>query len=56
MADKVAADKIARITGHKSRAMAEHYQAHVTNGVIAELGVKAGDVFNNILQFAKKGA
>ena len=56
MADKVAADKVARITGHKSKAMAAHYQAHVVEGVIAELGVEAGEVFSNILQFNKMGA
>lgn len=56
MADKVTADKVARITGHKSRSMAEHYQSHVAEGVIAELGVEAGEVFSNILQFTKKRA
>jgi integrase len=56
MADKVAADKVARITGHKSKSMAEHYQAHIADGVIAELGEEAGQIFNNILQFSRKGA
>ena len=42
MADKVASDKVARITGQKSRSMAEHYQAHVAEEVIVELGVEAG--------------
>jgi len=57
MADKVASDKVARITGHKSRSMAEHYQAHVAEGVIVELRAEAGEIFSNILQFtSKKGA
>jgi hypothetical protein len=56
MADIVAADKVARITGHKSKSVAERYQSHITDGVIAELGVEAGQVFSNILRFTRKGA
>jgi integrase len=56
MADRMAADKVARITGHRSKAMAEHYQAHVTEAVIAEAGQKAGEAFSGILQFNRKGA
>ena len=53
MADKVASDKVAKIAGHKSKTMAEHYQSHVDAEVIAELGMEAGAAFSNILRFNK---
>jgi integrase len=54
MADRVAADKVARITGHRSKAMAELYQAHVTEGIIADMLGESKEAFSNIVQFAKK--
>jgi hypothetical protein len=36
--------------------MAEHYQSHIADGVIAELGAEAGQVFSNILRFTRQGA
>jgi integrase len=57
MADRMAAAEVARVTGHKSKAMAEHYQSHVTEAAIAEAGKVGAEVFGNIIQFsAKKGA
>jgi integrase len=53
MADRVAADKVARVTGHKNKAMAELYQNHVSEEIIVELGAEAEEVFGNILQFNK---
>jgi hypothetical protein len=54
MADRMAADKVARITGHRSKAMAEHYQSHVTDTVIAEAGRESAAAFSGILQFKKR--
>ncbi|GHU63560.1 hypothetical protein FACS189445_6790 [Spirochaetia bacterium] len=51
MADRMAADKVARITNHKSKAVAERYQSHVTEAVIAEAGKVAAEVFENIVKF-----
>jgi integrase len=56
MADKMTADQIARVTGHKSRAVYEEYADHITNENLEEVGSVAGLVFGNILQFRKKGA
>ncbi|GHT80070.1 hypothetical protein FACS1894130_10580 [Spirochaetia bacterium] len=56
-ASRMAADKVARITNHKSKAVAERYQSHVTEAVIAEAGKVAADVFENIVKFPeRKGA
>jgi integrase len=54
MADRMPAEKVARITGHKSKAMAEHYQAHITSEVIAEAGRESAEAFSGILQFRKR--
>ncbi|MDR1024717.1 MAG: site-specific integrase, partial [Treponema sp.] len=54
MADRMTAEKVARITGHKSKAMAEHYQSHVTDMVIAEAGRESEEAFSGILQFKKR--
>jgi integrase len=53
MADRMTADKVARITGHKSKAMAEHYQSHITEEMISEAGREAGEAFGNIFKFNK---
>jgi integrase len=51
MADRMAADQVARITGHKSKAMAEHYQSHITEAAITEAGRIGAEVFSNVLSF-----
>jgi integrase len=57
MADRMAAAEVARVTGHKSKAMATLYQSHVTEAAIAEAGKVGAEVFGNIIQFSvKKGA
>jgi len=55
MADRMTADQVSRITGHKSRAVFEEYADHVTNENLEEVGKVGAEVFGNILRF-KKGA
>jgi len=55
MADRMTADKVSRITGHKSRAIFEGYADHITEENLAEVGKIGAEVFGNILQF-RKGA
>jgi integrase len=54
MADVTTPDKVARVTGHKSKAVAEHYQAHITEQVIDELGADSEQVFGGILEKARE--
>jgi integrase len=55
MADKMTADQITRITGHKSRAVYEEYADHIIDENIEEVGAVGAEVFRNILKF-RKGA
>jgi integrase len=55
MTDKMTADQITRITGHKSRAVFEEYADHLINENLEEVGAVGAEVFKNILQF-RKGA
>jgi integrase len=48
MADIEAADKVSRITGHKSRAVFDAYAGHVTEAAIMDMG-KAAAVFAGVL-------
>jgi integrase len=54
MADRMAADKVAKVTGHRSKAAAKVYQDHVTGRILAEAGVEAAKEFGNILPFSGK--
>jgi hypothetical protein len=56
MADRMAADKVARITGHRSKAAAKVYQDHITGQILAEAGSAAAEEFGKVLQFIRKGA
>jgi integrase len=56
MADRMAADKVARVTGHRSKAAAEIYQNHVTARILKEAGDEAAKEFDNVLRFTRKGA
>jgi hypothetical protein len=56
MADRMAADKVAKVTGHRSKAAAKIYQDHVTEGILAEAGSEAAKEFDNVLRFTRKGA
>jgi integrase len=49
MADIEAADKVSRITGHKSRAVFDAYADHVTEAAIKDMGKAAAAVFAGVL-------
>jgi integrase len=49
MADIEAADKVSRITGHKSRAVFDAYADHVTEAAITDMGKAAAAVFTGVL-------
>jgi integrase len=49
MADIEAADKVRRITGHKSRAVFDAYADHVTEAAIMDMGKAAAAVFAGVL-------
>jgi integrase len=55
MADRMTAEKIARITGHRSKEIFDHYAQHVTDENLEEVGKVGAEVFCNILQFRKVG-
>jgi integrase len=53
MADRMEADKLQRITGHRSRAVFDHYADHIIDENLEEVGKVGAEVFGNILQFRK---
>ena len=53
MADRMTADQVSRITGHKSRAVFEEYADHITEENLEEVGRVSAEVFGNILLFEK---
>jgi integrase len=55
MADRMTADQVSRVTGHKSRAIYEEYADHITEENLEEAGRIGAEVFGNILSF-RKGA
>jgi integrase len=55
MADRMEADKLQRITGHRSKAVFEEYADHITEENLEEVGRVGAEVFGNLLQF-RKGA
>jgi integrase len=54
LAERIEADKVAKIAGHKSKAAAKIYQGHVTAKILNEMGAETALEFKNILQFHKK--
>jgi integrase len=56
MADRMTAEKVRRVTGHKSQAVFEEYADHVTNENLEEVRAAGAEVFKNVLQFRKGGA
>jgi integrase len=57
MADKMTAEQISRITGHKSRAVFDEYADHVTDENLEAMGKAGAEVFSNIIPFStKRGA
>jgi integrase len=55
MADRMTADQVSRITGHKSRVIFDEYADHITEENLEEVGRVSAEVFGNVLQF-RKGA
>jgi integrase len=49
IADVEEAEKVSRITGHKSRAVFNAYANHVTEKAVADLGKTAAEVFAGVL-------
>jgi hypothetical protein len=57
MSDRMTADQLSRITGHKSRAVFDEYADHITDENIKEVSKVGREVFGNILKFPEqKGA
>jgi integrase len=56
MADRMASDKVAKVTGHRSKAAAKIYQNHQTQRILTEASVEAAEEFENVLKFVRKGA
>jgi integrase len=55
MADRMTADEVSRITGHKSKAVFEKYADHVIAENLEVAGAIGAEVFRNVLSF-RKGA
>ena len=55
LADKMTADQISRITGHKSRAVLETYMDHVIDKNLEDMGEAAAEAFGNVLPFRNAG-
>jgi len=55
MADRMTADQVSRITGHKSRAVFEEYADHITNENLEEVGKVGAEVFRDILPATCEG-
>jgi integrase len=53
LADKMTAEQIQRISGHRSKAVFEHYADHVITENVLEMGRAGQEVFGKILQFSK---
>lgn len=56
MADRMAADKVAKVTGHRSKVVARRYQDHLTKRILTEAATEAAKEFGNVLRFVKRGA
>jgi hypothetical protein len=55
MADRMTAEQVSRITGHKSRAVFEEYADHIIAENLEAAEAIGAEVFGNILSF-RKGA
>ncbi|MDR1319444.1 MAG: tyrosine-type recombinase/integrase [Treponema sp.] len=55
MADRMTADQVSRITGHKSKAVFEKYADHLIAENLEAAGAIGAEVFRNVLSF-RKGA
>jgi integrase len=54
MADKMTAEQVQRVTGHKSRAVFDEYADHITEENLEAMGKAGAEVFGKILPFKKK--
>jgi integrase len=52
MADRMEADKLQRITGHRSKAVFDQYAAHIIEENLEEVGKVGAEVFGDIVQFS----
>ncbi|MDR1420605.1 MAG: site-specific integrase [Treponema sp.] len=55
MADRMTAEQVSRITGHKSKAVFEEYADHIITENLEAAGAIGAEVFGNIIGF-RKGA
>ena len=55
MADRMAIDEVARVSGHKTKAMAELYADHLLDEAIEKTAEAGQEVFGKILPFRKVG-
>jgi len=51
MADSIAIDEVARISGHKTRAMVDHYANHLLDEAIEKTAEVGAELFGKILKF-----
>jgi integrase len=57
MMDKMTAEQVSRITGHKSEAVFAEYADHIIAENLEQMGKAGAEVFGNIIEFSKrKGA
>jgi integrase len=54
MMDKMTAEQVTRITGHKSEAVFAEYADHIIAENLEQMGKAGAEVFGNIIQFSKK--
>jgi integrase len=54
LADRMSAEEVSRISGHKSKIMFEHYADHVIDENVLAVGRAGAEVFGKILPFTKK--
>jgi integrase len=55
LADRMTADQISRITGHKSKAVLETYMDHVIDKNLEDVGDAAVEVFGKVPPFTSAG-
>jgi integrase len=56
MTDRMTAEQVRRVTGHKSLAVFEEYADHLIEENLEEVRSTGAEVFKNVLQFRKGGA
>jgi integrase len=54
MMDKITAEQVTRITGHKSEAVFAEYADHIIAENLEQMGKAGAEVFGNIIEFSKK--